>query len=257
MGLVARNPEEVTEEQGSGQLVGSPPMHANGVVHHSALAEDGTLTHHEQRFEGGELVEWRVSDTPGPWALVRPGPPTRPVGTGVASPETVAATGVRIADRLLALPPDDDFASADFARLPVVPDATARLRFELLGTPVGRILCDVRYQDGQRPMGGVVAEWPERTAPGEPAHDAPEMTVRMRWSSYLDLRAGECDYLEAVEDGGDVADTRWTLLLLLHGIVQTPQYVEAYRALPRFPPELRWWGEAARYIPSDAVPRPL
>jgi hypothetical protein len=128
------------------------------------------------------------------------------------------------------------------------------LRFELLDTPVGRIVCDVRYENGRRPLGRVVGEWSERTSPAEPAHEAPEMTVRMTYRSYLRLRAGDLDYLEAVADGGDVGDTRWTLLLLLHGIVQGEQYVATYRGLPRMPEELGWWGQAAPHIPSDAVP---
>ncbi len=81
------------------------------------------------------------------------------------------------------------------------------------------------------------------------------MSVGMTFANYLRMRTGERTALEAIADGGDVGDTRWTLLLLLHGLVQAEKYVSAYRALPVMPPELGWWGEAAPYVASDLVPR--
>jgi len=255
MGLVARNPEEDMFQQGSGAPVGSPPEYATGTVHLDAVADDGTVTHHTQRFESGDLVQWTLADAPGPWAIVRPGDPTERVSwASVAPPELVESTKIRVGEEVFDLPPLDDLPSPGFASLPRVPDATARLRFELIGTPVGRILSDIRYQDGRRPLGTVVGEWPERTRQGEPAHDAPEMSVRMTFANYLRVRSGEKDFLEAIEDGGDVGDSRWTLLLLLHGIAQTAPYLAIYRSLPRFPAETGWWGEAAAYIDSDMVP---
>lgn len=254
MGLVAKNPQEQTKEQGSGAVLGTPPAHATGVVHHDAVADDGTVTHHAQQFEAGRLVEWTRSAEPGPWALVRPGAPTAPFPGGRATPAEAEAVKVRIGAELLALPPLDDLPDPAFDLLETVPDATARLRFELTGTPVGRILCDIRYEDGKRPMGIVVPEWTEATAVGEPAHDAPEMQVGMSFRNYLKMRTGELTALEAIADGGDVGNTRWTLLLLLHGLIQSRPYVAAYRALPVMPDELGWWGEAAPFVPADAAP---
>jgi len=254
MGLVAKNPQEQTKEQGSGALLGAPPAYATGVVHHDAVADDGTVTHHAQRFEAGQLVEWSVSGAPGPWALVRPGGPTERCPHGMATPAEVEAVKVRIGDDLLVLPPLDDLPAPAFDLLETVPDATARLRFELTGTPVGRILCDIRYRDGKRPMGIVVPEWPPTTGAGEPAHDAPEMQVRMSFRNYLKMRTGELTALEAIADGGDVGNTRWTLLLLLHGLIQSEPYVAAYRGLPVLPDALGWWGEAAPFVSADAAP---
>jgi hypothetical protein len=254
MGLIARNPQHDQREQGSGELTDPPPAHATGVVHHDAVADDGTVTHHTQRFEAGELVEWSLDAGPGPWALVRPGPPTLRCPTGRATPEEVAAVQVRMGDELHELPPLDDLPLAAFAGTELVPDATARVHFELLGSPVGRILCDLRYQDGRRVQGRVVAEWPEETAEGEPAHDAPLVTLGLTYPNYLRLRTGERTALEAVADGGDVGDTRWTLLLLVHGIIQQEPYAAAFRSLPVFPPELGWWGQAAPYVAPDAEP---
>jgi hypothetical protein len=254
VGLIARGPEQNVEQQGVGALLAGPPAHATGVVHHDAVDDGGGVTHHVQRFERGHLVEWSVADEPGPWALVRPGPPTARVPSGVATPEEVQAVHVRLGDEVVDLPPLDDFPCPGFEDLRVVPDATARLRFELTGTPVGRILCDIRYQDGRRPSGRVVASWPESTTPGEPAHGAPLITVAMSYRNYLKLRTGERTALEAIADGGDVGDTRWTLLLLLHGIVQSEPYLAAYRSLAVIPEALGWWGEAAPFVATDLAP---
>ena len=267
MGITARNPEEQTREQGSGEVLGEPPAYATGVVHLDSLGGDGAsgasgggdggngeVIHHRQRFERGHLVEWELCDEPGPWAIVRPGPPQRPCSIGRATPEEVAAVGVRLDGRVGPLPPLDDLPDPAMDLLEFVPDATARLRFELTGSPVGRILCDIRYQDGKRSMAEVVGQWPERTSPGEPAHDAPEMKVTMTFRNYLRMRSGELTALEAIADGGDVSDTRWTLLLLLHGLIQSEPYVAAYRAMPAMPAELGWWGEAAPFVPTDTRP---
>lgn len=253
MGLLARNPQHDQREQGSGEELGSPPVHATGVVHHDAV-RDGEVTHHTQRFEAGELVEWTLSDRPGPWALVRPGPPTTAVPRGLASGEAVGSVKVRIGDEIHLLPPLDDLPDPAFSELEHVPDATARLRFELTGSPVGTIRCDIRYQDGRRPLGRVVTDWLPTNA-GEPAHDAPLIHVGMSFANYLRMRTGELDYLEAIADGGTVGDTRWTLLLCLHGIVQQQRYKDAYRAMYVLPAELGWWGEAAPFVASDLSPR--
>ena len=167
------------------------------------------------------------------------------------------------------LPPLDDLPDPAFDELEFVPDATARLRFELTGTPVGNMRCDIRYQDGRRPLGRVVTDWPDTTA-GEPAHEAPLIHVGVSFANYLQMRTGEKSYLEAIADGGTVGDTRWTLLLLLHGIVQQQRYTDAYRALTVFPEELGWWAkplrswhptsfpaEAPRSHGSSSVPRCL
>jgi hypothetical protein len=253
MGLLARNPQHDQREQGSGEALGGPPSHATGTVYHDAVIE-GDVTHHVQRFEAGQLIEWSLAEEPGPWALVRPGPPTAAFPSGFASPEEVEAVRVRLGDSQYPLPPLDDLPDPAFDELEFVPDATARLRFELTGTPVGLIRCDIRYQDGRRPLGRVVTEWPETIA-GEPAHEAPLIHVGVSFANYLHMRTGVKSYLEAIADGGTVGDTRWTLLLLLHGIVQQQRYADAYRALPEFPEELGWWGEAAAFVASDLVPR--
>lgn len=253
MGLLARNPQHDQREQGSGEELGSPPAYATGVVHHDSVV-DGEVTHHTQRFEAGELVEWTLDERPAPWALVRPGPPTAAVHRGLAGAQDVEAVRVRIGGDHHVLPPLDDLPDPAFGDLEFVPDATARLRFEVTGTPVGGIRCDIRYQDGRRPLGRVVDDWPA-TTPGEPAHDAPLIHVGMSFANYLRMRTGERTYLEAIADGGTVGDTRWTLLLCLHGIVQTERYKAAYRAMTVLPEELGWWGEAAPFIPSDLSAR--
>ena len=75
------------------------------------------------------------------------------------------------------------------------------------------------------------------------------MHIAMTWRNYLLMRAGELTALEAIEDGG-IVDARWTLLLLLHGLLQEPEYVSVYRSLPVIPAELSWWGEVAPWIPA-------
>ena len=46
----------------------------------------------------------------------------------------------------------------------------------------------------------------------------------MTFRNYLKMRTGELTALEAIEEGGTV-DARWTLLLMLHGLFQEPEYI--------------------------------
>lgn len=252
MGLVARKQEHSQKQQASGQPIGDPPAHAAGTVHLESVADDGEVVHHTQRFEAGELVEWTLDAEPASWALVLPGAPTDRCPTGYADPHAVEAIAVRIGSERLVLPPLDDLPHPGFNELDFVPDATGRLRFELTGTPAGSILCDIHYLDGLRPWARVVGEWAQES--NGPAGDAPLIEVDITFANYLRMRTGEKTALEAIADGGGVGDTRWTLLLLLHGIFQKRRYTEIYRSLPVMPPEIGWWGEAAPYIPGDAAP---
>ena len=247
MGLVAKQPEASHRQQSGAQPENPRPEHATGTVHHDAVLPDGSVVHHHQVFDRGLLVEWERDDAPGPWALVRPGDPFVPFESGPVDPARVAEVKVRVGEDLLDLPAVDDLSSSGWDELPVVPDATARLRFELTDSPVGVQWLDIRYQDGRR-TGRLVTEWAP-TQEGEAAHDAPEMHVVMNWGNYLRMRAGDLTALEAIEDRGTV-DARWTLLLLLHGLVQQAEYMALYRALPRMPEELTWWGEVAPWIPA-------
>jgi hypothetical protein len=252
MGFVSqfgRSVEDQTTRDASGQLDRELPAYATGTVHHEAVLDDGTVVHHHQVFERGVLVDWIEDDEPGPWALIRPGSPLRPCPSGIASPDDVAATSVRLGGEVLTLPLLDDLPAPAFDALARVPDATARLRFEVFGTPVGTQRCDVRYHDGSR-TAWLVQEWEEPTE-DQPAAGAPEMGVTMSFRNYLKMRSGAATALEAIEDGGTV-DARWTLLLLLHGLIQSPEYVAAYRGLPELPDELGWWGEVAPLIPPAA-----
>lgn len=252
MGLVARNPEQSLKIQSAGEVLGAPPEDANGVVYLESHTPSGEVIHHAQEFEAGELVTWSLLDEPGPWALVRTGEPTDPCDPNWASAERVESMAVRIGNDTSPLPPVDDFAEG-LADMPFVPHATARLRFELVGSPAGQILGDVRYVDGRRPQNRVVTNWTETEA-GEPAHDAPEIFLRMKFRNYLKMRTGELSHLEAIEDGGDVGESRWTLLLMLHGLAQHPTYRSTYRNLTTLPEELGWWGEAAPFVGADQAP---
>ncbi len=253
MGFVAQFRRGVTDsagrEDGSGELGLVLPEYATGTVHHEAVLADGQVLHHHQVFDRGVLVDWIEDDEPGPWALIRPGSPLRSCPAGVASPEAVAEVKIRLGTDVIDLPLLDDLPAPVFDTLAHVPDATARLRFEVYGTPVGIQRCDVRYVDGSR-QAWLVEEWEDwsQVDDGEPAAGAPEMGVSMSFRNYLAMRSGEATALEAIEDGG-VVDARWTLLLLLHGLIQSPEYVAAYRSLPRLPPELGWWGAVAPLIP--------
>ena len=97
-------------------------------------------------------------------------------------------------------------------------------------------------------MCSIVDEW-SLPAEGEAAYGAPEMHIVMTWRNYLRLREGEVTALEGIEEGGTV-DARWTLLLMLHGLLQEPEYVDIYRSLPVIPEPLHWWGEVAPWIPA-------
>lgn len=237
---------EVRRSDGSGEAGLQLPAYATGTVHHEAVLADGEVVHHHQVFERGVLVDWVEDDEPGPWALVRPGSPLLSCPSGVADVADVEAVRLRLGDDTVALPLLDDLPAPVFDGLANVPDATARLRFEVFGTPVGTQRCDVRYVDGAR-TAWIVGDWAE-PAEDEPAFGAPEMYVTMSFRNYLAMRSGRSTALEAIEDGG-VVDARWTLLLLLHGLIQSPTYVAAYRSLPEVPDELGWWGEVAPFIP--------
>ncbi len=246
MGLVAKGPQESTRQQAGGQVVAPRPDYATGTVHHDAVLDDGTVVHHHQVFDRGALVEWVRDDTPGPWALVRDGDPFRPCPQGVATVDQLDSARVRLGDREIVLPPSDEMGIARWDELPTVPDATARLRFELLHTPLGGMRMEIRYQDGKRPVSEVVDDWVDPVE-GEPAYGAPEMHIAMTWRNYLKMRTGELTALEAIEDGG-VVDARWTLLLMLHGLLQEDEYIAIYRDLPVIPDELGWWGEVAPWV---------
>jgi hypothetical protein len=246
MPVVAKGGEQYVRQQLAGEGANPRPPYATGVVHHDAEQPDGTVVHHHQRFESGQLVEWVRDDAPGPWALVRPGSPFEPHATGLPGPAEAQAAALRLGEQRLVLPPLDDLHSDRWDELPSIPDATARLRYELTGSPVGPLAMDIRYQDGKRPSAVVVDAWAD-TEEGEPAHGAPEMHIAMTYRNYLRMRTGELTALEAIEDGGTV-DARWTLLLMLHGLLQEPEYMAIYRDLPVVPEELGWWGEVAPWI---------
>lgn len=254
MGFVAQFRNQVGRQQGSGGQAGEAdrvfPPYATGTVHHDALLDDGTVVHHHQVFDRGRLVAWEQDDRPGPWAVVRRGDPLAACPHGVATPEDVAEVRVRMGEQLLTLPLLDDLPAAVFDSLAHIPDATARLRFEVFGTPAGVQRCDVHYRDGSR-TAWLVEEWSEPTE-DQPAFGAPEMHVTMSFRNYLAMRSGAATALEAIEDGGTV-DARWTLLLLLHGLIQSPEYVTAYRSLPVLPVEIGWWGEVAPWVGDAAT----
>lgn len=246
MGLVARGGQQTVRQQAGGEVANPRPPYATGTVHHDSIAVDGSVVHHHQRFEEGVLMEWLVDDEPGPWALVRHGEPFEAFAGGLPGPEQAGEVRVRVGEDLLDLPPLDDIASPRWDELPAIPDATARLKFELTGSPVGNLALDIRYLDGKRPVCEIIDEWPE-LVDGDIAFGAPELHIVMTWRNYLRMRAGEVTALEGIEEGG-LTDARWTHLLMLHGLLQEREYVGVYRSLPRIPSELGWWGEIAPYV---------
>jgi hypothetical protein len=249
MAVVAKGGQQTVRQQaGGGQLENPRPEYATGTVHHDTVTASGEVVHHHQRFDRGLLMEWERDDVPGPWALVRHGDPFDPFPTELPGEAQLDALKVRIGSDELDVPPLDDLRLTTWDRLPHVPDATARLKFELTGSPAGPLALDVRYVDGARTVAEVVDEWVETTE-GEAAHGAPEMHIVMTWRNYLRMREGQVTALEGIEEGGTV-DARWTLLLLLHGLLQEPEYVQLYRGLPAMPEELGWWGEVAPWIPT-------
>ncbi|MCB1256513.1 MAG: hypothetical protein KDB26_05370 [Microthrixaceae bacterium] len=246
MGLLARGGQQSVRQQAGGQLANPRPLYATGIVHHDAIAEDGSIVHHHQRFEQGLLMEWVIDDSPGPWALQRTGQPFDSFPSELPGPSQAEAVRIRIGDELLALPPLDDIASPRWDELPDIPDATARLKFELTGSPVGNLALDIRYLNGKRPMCEIINEWDD-LSDGDLAYGAPEMHIVMTWRNYLRMRSGEVTALEGIEEGG-TTDARWTHLLMLHGLLQEREYMDVYGSLPLIPAELGWWGEIAPFV---------
>lgn len=248
MGLIARYREQSAATAPAATAPPVPPDYATGVVHHDAVAPDGTVTHHHQRFSAGRLEEWELDDRPGPWALVRQGDVLEPCPSDVASPERIGNTGLRIGAEIHPLPMLDELEDPGFSGVEQVPDADLRLRFELIGSPTGVQRAEFMYRNCLR-TGHLVEDW-DTPEPGSPASDAPELAVSMTFRNYLRMRTGEISALEAIADGGSI-DGRWTLMLLLHGLVQDPVYVATYRASTVLPAELGWWGEVAPWIGTD------
>lgn len=245
MGLVAKYRERTAAMAPAPGAPPVPPGYATGTVFHEAVQPDGSVVHHRQEFDGGRLVDWHQDTEPGPWALIRRGDPLDPCPVDGATPDLVAATQVRLGETVVPLPILDDMDASGFTGVERVPDATMRLRYQVTSSPVGLQRADIRYQDSLR-TGWLVEDWDE-PEPESPAFDAPELFVSMSFRNYLRMRTGEITSLQAIEDGGMV-DGRWTLMLLLHGLVQDPAYVSTYRNLPAFPDELGWWGEVAPWI---------
>ena len=248
MGIVAKGGQQTTRQQAGGQMENPRPEYATGTVYHEAVAADGTRIYHHQVFDRGLLQSWTQDSAPGPWTLVRSGEPFDAFASELAGPDQVEAVQVRVGSDLFVLPPLDDTSSERWTELPVIPDATARLKFELTGSPVGPLALEVQYRNGSRDVCEVVNDWAD-LQPDAPAFGAPEMHVSMTWRNYLRMRSGEVTALEGIEEGGTV-DARWTLLLLLHGLLQEPAYVDIYRGLPQMPAELGWWGEVAPWVPQ-------
>ncbi len=96
MAIVARKDQQSTRQQQLGEGAAPRPEYANGVVHHDAVAEDGSVLHHHQTFESGRLVAWERDDAPGPWALVRPGDPFAAWPSTPPGPAEAAAVSVRL-----------------------------------------------------------------------------------------------------------------------------------------------------------------
>ncbi|MEI7887187.1 MAG: hypothetical protein WCJ04_07325 [Actinomycetes bacterium] len=248
MGIVAKGGQQSVRQQAGGQSENPRPDYATGTVYHETVMADGTRVFHHQVFDRGQLQSWVQDAEAGPWALVRNGDPFDLFASELAGPDQVEAVQIRIGTELLMLPPLDDTSSDRWRELPKIPDATARLKFELTGSPVGPLALEVQYRNGAREVCEVVEDWVE-LQPDSPAYGAPEMHVVMTWRNYLRMRSGEVTALEGIEDGG-LVDARWTLLLLLHGLLQEPAYVDIYRELPAVPAELGWWGEVAPWIPK-------
>jgi len=248
MGIVAKGGQQSVRQQAGGQMNNPRPEYATGTVYHETVTSNGSSVYHHQVFDRGQLQSWVLDSAQGPWALVRIGDPFDLFPSELAGPEQVEAVQVRVGRQVFVLPPLDDTSSDRWSELPVIPDATARLKFELTGSPVGPLALEVQFRNGAREVCEIVQDWAELQV-NAAAYGAAEMHVVMTWRNYLRMRAGQVTALEGIEEGGTV-DARWTLLLLLHGLLQEPTYVDIYRGLPVMPEELGWWGEVAPWIPQ-------
>lgn len=192
-------------------------------------------------FALGQLVDASWTDEPTPWAMQTPLISGEDMNIPV-HPDLWDQCRVRIGHTYLPLPPGDESVSG-FVGMREVPRASACVRLELTNSPVGLVRYEVLLEQGRRVGEAVVDEWSSDQCDTD--HEAAvTLHVRMAYRNYVRARAGEISFLEAVLDGGSLEDSRWTHLLMLHGIVQDPAYVESARSLPAMPPDLLWWGEA-------------
>jgi hypothetical protein len=147
-------------------------------------------------------------------------------------------------DKMPPPPPWDDLLSTGWERCPWIPDANLRVRLTLTepdppGTGEdGAHHLDIRWVEGRRVLARMVPmlPWPE-ILPGEPGSEfsfIPDIEVSLTFQNYLRLRSGVLSPLEAIEAGGDVSTVRWTVLLMLHGLLQDETYRELWGALPRY-----------------------
>lgn len=255
MGFVTpqSNPDQERDTGGATGQVDPPELlGATGVVHHEWEETDGSITSHHQEFNNGRLVRWETDKDRAPWALRRPREIEIVDAQGVLLPEFVEQVQLRIGDDLHAIPPAEDVADPRWHDVPKIPDATLRVRFELLHSPVGTMMIDVRYVDGIRVDCFFVNEWVP-LHDGDTTFGSPDIHIGMPWGNFMKLRARKMTALEAIEAGGSI-DARWTSLLLIHGLMQQPEFTELYKSYVDVPSELLWWGQVNGYVSPDLDP---
>lgn len=255
MGFVTpqSNPDQERDAGGALGQVDPPELAvATGVVHLEWVEADGSITSHHQEFNKGRLVTWQADSSTAPWALQRPRTVDLVEPNGSTKIETLDQVMLRVGSDLHPIPPVEDVRDQRWHDMPTIPDATLRVRFEMLNSPIGTMMIDVRYVDGVRVECFYVNEWVPLEE-GDSTFGSPDIHIGIQWGNFMKLCAREMTALEAIEDGGSI-DARWTSLLLIHGLMQQPEFTDLYKTYVSVPEPLLWWGQVAGYVSPDLDP---
>jgi len=227
-----------------GQLVQAGSF--TGLVRLVSNTPEGPLFH-DLAIEQGSAVAWNVVAPHSEPALECPRGRYAPLVHGALIIDLVASVdGERIS-----LPAADEFTDDVFGEFPPLESATIDLEIICDQSPHGRVMWRHEIVDGR-----LMAAHDLRTAP--PRALAREVVrLHTSWRQYLRLRAGHIlpqDLLVTSRFDG-----RWQALLLLEGLVATPQFThhaERAELALGFADSADWWVEAAVNLIEESPERP-
>jgi hypothetical protein len=174
---------------------------------------------HFQVFDDGRLAVWEPGvASEHAFALVHePADAVAFVTGGLTGNDALERTWVEEpraegAPRRLRPPPLDE-RDIDWSNLAPVPDATVLQQNTLIRSPFGTVAYYGGFVDGRR------GEW------SLGRHPAPDTTVEMIYALRLRAQAGLISTTDQLEGGAVTGD--WSMLMLLAGIIESPEYLDA------------------------------
>jgi hypothetical protein len=180
---------------------------------------DGRRLEHFQVFDDGRLVEWEPGVAPNAaFALVQEDADACAFVSGqltgndalertwVEEPQPGAAPRRR-------RPPPLDEREVDWSNLPLIPGASLVQQNRWLRSPFGTVTYYGRFADGRR------AEWTLGV------HPKPDTFVEIDFARRMRAMAGIISTTDQIEGGSVTGD--WSMLMLLAGIIESPEFLDA------------------------------